>query len=69
MQNTKLMEFYGSIYRVVEDTEAVMFRRLDRDETLQFVLFARQEEQGVEVQSVWHPVVQDELLTSGRGRA
>ena len=67
MKGTKLMEFDGSIYRVVQDTEALMFRPLNRDEVLQFILWARQQEQGVKVKSTWHPITQDELLTSGRG--
>jgi hypothetical protein len=56
------------VLRVVEPTLDIgLFRRLDDAEERQFIAWAKAQPDGVKVSPLWHPVVQNELLLSGRG--
>jgi len=61
----------GKMYRVVNETlplaKGGLFRDLSDEEEQESRQWARQQPEGVTINPVWHPSVQDELLTSGRG--
>lgn len=62
----------GKIYRVVSDSmDPFCFRDLSDDEEMTFRKSARDmqdEPGGILINPTWHPSIQDELLTSGRGK-
>lgn len=59
---------WGKPYQVVDDSLPGMhYKDLDVTETESFVAWARNQPEGVRVSGLWHPVIQDELLRSGRG--
>lgn len=64
----------GKMYQVVSETVPLakggLFRDLSDEEEIASRRFAQDmqdEPGGIVVNPVWHPSVQDELLTSGRG--
>ena len=59
--------FDGKPCRVVSGTVPITFRSLDATEEQAFRHWAWTQAPGAKVSALWHPVIQDELLVSGRG--
>lgn len=60
--------YHGQVYRVTDDTlPEFCFRPLSDSEEREFIAWAKAQPEGVKVKGLWHPVVQNELLLSGRG--
>lgn len=68
---TRIVQFCGGFLTVLDESLSLLacgtFRSLGPDEVADFRAHARLMPKGVTVDPVWHPIVQDELLTSGRG--
>ena len=63
----KHIMFQGAKLMVTDTTQGSFFRALTGDEAPSFIEWAREQPKGVTVKSVWHPIVQHELLSSGWG--
>jgi len=59
--------FDGKPCKVVAGTVPLMFKSLDAVDEQAFRHWAWTLAPGAKVDAAWHPVVQDELLVSGRG--
>lgn len=62
---------HDKVYRVTDEAQGYaengLFRKLDEAEETQFIMWAKAQPQGIQVNPTWHPSVQNELLLSGRG--
>ena len=64
----KIVEFQGEKLLVHPDTQLILFRELNEVDREEFVKWAWRQTEGNKVSPLWHPVTQNELLVSGRGR-
>jgi hypothetical protein len=68
MTKPKIILFNGDYLRVHPDTlDCGMFRTLDESEQTAFRAWASAQPRGTTVSPLWHPIAQDQLLTTGRG--
>jgi hypothetical protein len=63
----KTIEHRGQSCRVVDETQAFMFRILSEDEEAEFRSMADKENEGTPISPLWHPVYQDQLFINGKG--
>lgn len=64
---TKQIKFYGETLTVLEETPVLIFRGITSEEEGEFIGYARTLGLGVTVDYLWHPVLQNYLLTTQRG--
>jgi hypothetical protein len=68
----RTVAFYGDILNVCDASEKHikygLFRNLTEDEKVEFHIYARDElEDGVTIDPLWHPHIQDYLFITGKG--
>ena len=69
MFKPKVIQFHGRYYHVHPNTpEDFLFRKLDETEERAFLKWAQEQGENVEVNPLWHPVVQHEIYTRGRNK-
>jgi len=61
------VEHSGQSLYVADATVDGMFRSLSPEEACDFRAWADEQDEGVKINPLWHPVVQDQLFISGRG--
>jgi len=64
------VDFHGEVLCVSDKAVkyiSTLFRPLDDEEKQDFIEWAEEQPEGVQVNPVWHPIVQDYLFRTGKG--
>lgn len=65
----KIIQFHNKYLHVTDAADYAqngLFRKLDETEESKFRTWARTQPDGVQINPLWHPVVQDELFITGK---